>query len=275
MRGRRWMRPGPGRRGRGTPATTPLTVSERLFDTEGMRSEGALARLQEVASRARPVALARERVLPVTEPLQALLPNGLRRGTTVGVGGRGATSFSLALLAGPMAAGSWAAVVGPDGPDQLGLAAAAELGVPLERLVLVTPGPGDDARALATAAAALVDAFDVVLVRPRRRVGASDARRLAARSRERGSVMVVLGGEQVWPEAPDVRLEVTAAAWEGLGAGHGHLRARRATVEATGRRDAARTRRALLWLPAAGGGVAAAGPAPAAARPLGRRREAS
>jgi hypothetical protein len=52
---------------------------------------------------------------------------------------------------------------------------------------------------------------------------------------------------------PDLVLVVTGARWEGLGSGHGHLRVRRVRVEATGRRDAARPRRADLVL---GPGVA-------------------
>src|SRR5438045_2983301 len=104
-----------------------LDLGEQTFDTPEMRSEAATAeavsRLQEVAARARPVALAREHVLPVLEPLQTLLPDGLRRGSTVAVG---STSLALALAAGPSAAGSWTAAAGV---PALGLTAAAELGV--------------------------------------------------------------------------------------------------------------------------------------------------
>src|SRR5690606_31025415 len=60
----------------------------------------------------------------------------------------------------------------------------------------------------------------------------------------------------------ELSLTVVATAWEGLGRGHGHLRARRATVEAGGRRGADRPRRAELWLPGPGGTLAAAPPAP-------------
>jgi hypothetical protein len=214
-----------------------------------MRSQATaeqVSRLQEVAARARPVALAREHVLPVLEPLQPLLPDGLRRGSTVAVGD--ATSLALAVVAGPSAAGSWSAAVGV---SNLGLAAAAELGIALDRFVVVADPPRD---AWATVAATLVDALDVVLVRARHRVAGGDARRLVARARERGAVLVVLGDG--WPEAPDLRVRITQAEWHGIGEGHGHLRARRITVEADGRRAAARPRRAELWLPAAGGGVA-------------------
>jgi hypothetical protein len=224
-----------------------------------MRSEAAVAALQEVAARARPVALAREHLLPVLDPLATILPDGLRRGTTVAVGN--ATSLALALVAGPSAAGSWTAVAGV---SSLGLAAASQLGVALERLVVVADPPS---ASWATVVATLVDAFDVVLVRCRRQVTAADARRLSARARERGAVLVLLGDDRSWPEAPDLRCTITSAAWEGIGVGHGHLQARRVVVETTGRRAASRPRRAELWLPAPGGGVATAEPL-AAVRPL-------
>ena len=238
-----------------------------------MRSEAALTpagsgalapreRLAEVAQRARPVALAREQILPVLPPLEAVLPGGLRRGTTVGVGS--STSLALALLAGPVQAGSWLAAVGV---STLGLAAAAELGVTLDHLVLVADPPNDS---WATTVATLVDAFDAVLVHARRHTKHADARRLAARARERGSVLVVLGGEGTWPEAPDVRLSIVRSEWTGLGDGHGHLRARNVTIEVDGRRGAARPRRVDLWLPAAGGGVAEVEPL-AEVRPFTRR----
>ena len=225
------------------------------------RATGAeLIRLAEIAERARPVALAREQVLPVLPALESVLPGGLRRGSTVTVAG--STSLALALLAGPVQAGSWVATVGV---SSLGLAAASELGVALDRLVLVADPPAD---AWPTVVATLVDAFDVVLVRPRARV--NDARRLAARTRERGAVLVILGDDRAWPEAPEVRLAITASEWFGLGAGYGHLRARRVRVEVDGRRGAARPRSADLWLPAAGGGVEKYEPL-AEVRPFARR----
>src|SRR5205814_8326909 len=118
----------------------------------------------------------------------------------------------------------------------------------------------------ATVAAALLDAVDVVMVAPPGRVRPSDARRLAAKARDRGAVLVPV---TAWPEAADIRLGVVSSTWEGLGAGHGCLRARRMEVVAQGRGAAARERRAWVWLPGAGGRVHAvdggstAGPAPA------------
>jgi hypothetical protein len=108
------------------------------------------------------VVRAGERPLPVLAALEPLLPpGGLRRGSAVAV--RGSASLLLALLAGPSQEGAWCAVVGL---PALGLVAAAEIGVALERLALV-PDPGPD---WAAVAGALLDAVDVVVVAPRGRV---------------------------------------------------------------------------------------------------------
>jgi hypothetical protein len=183
----------------------------------------------------------------VVEALEPLLGEaGLQRGSVVSVvgpAGSGATSLALALVAGPSASGSWVAAVGL---PWLGLPAAVEAGVNLGRLALV---PAPEPAAWAGVVAALVDAFDVVLLRPERRARPADARRLAARARERGAVLVLLGPPGGWHEGPDVVLRIDRTRWEGLGDGHGRLRARRVRVEATGRRRAARPRTADLDLP--------------------------
>lgn len=206
-----------------------------------------VAALSELAGRARPVASADEQVLAVLPALAGLLPGGgLRRGSTVAVSG--STSLALALVAAPTTAGSWCAAVAL---PTLGLLAAAEAGVTAGRLALV-PAPGGE---WAAVVGALLDALDVVVARPPERVRPGDARRLVARARERGSVLVPLGR---W-EGADVRLAVASSQWVGLGQGWGHLRGRRVEVVAEGRGAAARPRRAELWLPAPGGGVLPAG----------------
>lgn len=218
------------------------------------RNPAGLDGLVGLADRARPVALAREQTLPVLAALVGLLPGGaLQRGTTVSVGGEAATTLALSLAAGPSGAGSWVAAVGL---PSLGLAAAAEVGLVLERLVLVRQPPRSS---WGPVVAALVGAFDVVLLTSPHPVSASDTRRLVARSRERGSVLVVLeGAGRVGGLEADLRLRSGSVCWEGLGQGHGHLRARRVTVEASGRRSATRPRRATLWLPGPDGEIAVA-----------------
>ena len=152
--------------------------------------------LSDVAHLTRPLVLARDQTVAMLPGLTGLVPEGgLQRGSTVVVeGGPGATSLALALAAGPSAAGGWVAVVGR--PD-LGLAAAVEAGIVAERLVLVAEPPGDQ---WAAVVAALVGAVDVVLAGPQR-VGAADARRLAARARERGTVLVQIAPRAGSPEA--------------------------------------------------------------------------
>lgn len=222
--------------------------------------------LRLLGDRVRPLAAAGERVLAVPGPLADLLPHrGLQRGTTTATGGVAAVSLALALAGPVTTSGGWVAVVGL---DDLGLLAAVELGVDLERVLLVAdPGPAG----WATTVAALLDAVEVVLVRPPAPVGVSVQRRLTARARERGSVLLQVGGHTgAWAQGPDLVVTASSPRWEGLGDGHGHLRARRVTVAVTGRRGADRPRRAELWLPAPGGGVArvvdrpavGAGPAP-------------
>jgi hypothetical protein len=187
-------------------------------------------------------------LLPVLPALGPLLPHGaLRRGSTVAVAG--STSLLLAVLAGPSLAGSWCAVVGV---PALGLVAAAATGVAVDRLALV-PAPG---REWPSVVAALLDAVDLVVVAPGSPVRAGDARRLAARARQRGSVLVPFGAPPSGWEGADLRLSVEGVEWSGLGDGWGHLRARRALVRCDGRGSAARPRRARLWLPAVDGGIA-------------------
>ncbi len=203
-----------------------------------------------VAAELPALVLAGERLLPVLAPLEALFPaGGLKRGSVVTV--TGSTSLALSLLAAASAQGSWCGAVGL---PSLGLAAAAELGVVLERFPLVPwPGRASGAGGWAWVVAALVDALDVVLARPPSPVKAADARRLTARARERGAVLVVSGTG--WPEAAEVQLTVASSTWDGLGQGHGRLRGRRVEVVAGGRGAAARERRVSLWLPHPEGGI--------------------
>jgi hypothetical protein len=161
-----------------------------------------------------------------------------------------ATSLMLALLAEASQAGSWCAVVGV---PTLGAAAAAELGIALDRLALV-PYPGPE---WVNVVAALVDGVDVVVAAPPGPVAAQVASRLTARARQRGCVLVPL---IPWSGSPasadgrwagtDVVLESVRAVWEGLGQGRGRLRRRRVTISAQGRGAAARRKQVQIWLPA-------------------------
>jgi hypothetical protein len=181
---------------------------------------------------------AAEPLLPVVAGLEELVP-GLRRGSAVSVeGGAGATSLLFALAAGPSRDGGWCAAVGL---PTLGAQAAADAGMALDRLVAV-PRPG---RQWAAVVAALLDGVDLVLLAPP--AGGypeRDVRRLSARARERGAVLLSRGN---WPGAA-LRLTVTGCRWDGIGAGHGHLRGRELELRVDGRGAAARTRRLALRL---------------------------
>lgn len=207
--------------------------------------------LRRVEALSAPDALALTKALPLAEVLQPLVPGGaLQRGTTVGVTGPGGTTLGLALGAAASAAGSWTAVVGI---PALGLAAAGELGLALERVLVVADPP---ASSWATVVAALLDAVDLVIVGRPARLAGSDVRRLQARARERGAVLCTVG--EAWPQPADVRLTVTAARWAGpTGTGSGRLEARQVEVVGGGRGAAARERRLTLWLPGSDGRVAA------------------
>ena len=208
----------------------------------------------DLAAAVAPMTLARERTVPVHDALRPLLP-ALERGRSVGCDGVTATSLALAVAVEATAAGAWLAVV--DVP-WLGVEAAAELGVPLERLVRVDPGHGgQQGRGWAELMAAALDGFELVITRVPARIDAGTVRRVQARVQARGAIVLLVGTSRAW--STDVALRATRSTWEGVADGHGHLRARRVAVEATGRR-VPRPRQAELWLPGPGGRLAAAPP---------------
>jgi hypothetical protein len=189
--------------------------------------------------------------LAVIPALAPVLPEGLRRGSTVSVSG--SVSLVLAMLAAASADGSWCALVGM---PAISAEAAHDHGIDVSRLPMV-PCPGSS---WVTVVGALLDAVDVVVARAPSQLADGDIRRLAARARSRGAVFVPFltdGGR--WPHA-DVRLGIEGGDWSGIGQGYGRLRQRRVTVTARGRGQAARDRSALLWLPTASGGAEAATP---------------
>lgn len=208
-----------------------------------------LQELQRLGAKVRPTGFGGERLLPVTPALQMVLPaGGLTRGSTVVVDAHrssGATTLALELLAGPSQGGSWCAAAGV---LELGALAAAERGIDLARLVIV-PSLGT-ADVWMQVLATLFDAVDAVLFAPRVAIRLSEARRLAARLRDRGSVLVVLDREGKWPGPSDLRCTVTSSQWSGLSRGHGLLAERRYELEVSGRGVAAHLRRAALQLPA-------------------------
>jgi hypothetical protein len=219
------------------------------------RDPEARARLREVARRGQPVVLARDRALTVGGPLGELLPGGaVQRGTVLaveGLRGAGATSLALELAAAVTAIGEWAAAIDLD--DTLGCEAAAAAGVALERFAVVRSVTPDR---WATVVAALLDGVTLVVADAPRHARAGDARRLVARARERGGVLVVLPPQGAhWIGEAALRVTACGGTWSGLSPGAGLLRGRATRVELAGRGRAARGRTAVV----AGEGLARAG----------------
>lgn len=180
---------------------------------------------------------AQPRVMPVPDALAGLFPwGGMRLGSVVSV--QGSASLLFALLSTASAAGVWSAVIGR---VDLGLLAAAEVGVEVRRLALV-PRPGAE---LAAVTSALLDGMELVALAGMERLTTAEVRRLTGRARQRGAVLLPLGD---WPGA-DVRLCCERIEWFGLAAGYGRLRSMRMTVRATGRGASTQTRTVIVDLP--------------------------
>jgi hypothetical protein len=267
----------------------------KLAPSDESRAERAASLLAALAASDAPVRVgwrdrpvADESVLPVSEPLRGLFPEGgLVSGTAISVVDGVVDHVGylpMALLApGPPASDTtvrghvttveteparqerWCAVVGV---PEFGIAAAAGLGVSLERLLLVdNPGPR-----WPEVVAALLGAVDVVLVRPPWGEGRPDAgtvsalnarlrhaaagHRGAAPNRHHGdghrAALLVLGS---W-EGARLRLRTESPTWSGIRDGTGYLQRRRVDALAWGQGAGARPRVARLWLPDADGAVA-------------------
>jgi hypothetical protein len=173
---------------------------------------------------------ARDRVVPVDEPLASLLPDGgFRRGWVVGCEGPAAISLIGATTAAAVRAGSWMLLVGF---PSIGLEALAGHGVPLHRVVAVDPGP--TAHTWAERVIAGIDGFELVVSRPPRGAGRVE-RRVRQRLQARGAVLITIDSSEV---GHDLVVSSGSPEWTGLGRGHGRLVARRVDVAIAGRRVA-------------------------------------
>ena len=169
------------------------------------RDDEARARLQAVAARAQPLVAAGDRRLPVAGLLGELLPaGGVQRGSTVAVDGppgSGSTTVALTLAAAATSAGEWAAVVDP----RSGAARSAR--APRPRPAWSSSGWRSCGACRPTGGARwsrrLLDGITVVVAAVPPHVRLGDARRLVARARERGAVLVAFGA---WPVEAAVRV---------------------------------------------------------------------
>lgn len=216
----------------GEAASAGLTREQRL---EYLRRRiAAVPARGEVVARSGPGSEA-GRILPVPEPLAALLPRGgLVRGSVVSMSG--AASLLSGLVASVTASGGHVAVLGHPG---FGVLAAVEMGAQLRRLALV-PEPGPDPVEIA---AVLLDGMDlVVLGLGGAAVSPSRARAVIARARSRGATLVVTDGH--WGGA-EVHLDARVRGYGGVGCaadgGGGRLRSVRLAVRAQGRAFQPRT----------------------------------
>jgi len=194
---------------------------------------------------------ARDRTIPVDEPLASMLPDGgLLRGRVVGCSGPAAVSLAGAIVAGAARAGSWLLLLGV---PSVGLEALAELGVPLDRVVSVDTdaSPATWAERLAVA----TDGFELIVTTPPRGADRVE-RKVRQRVQARGAVVLTVGGR---PLGHDLTFTSGSPRWVGIGRGHGRLVARQVDVELGGRRIPRPVRR-TLWLPGPDGRVQAVAP---------------
>lgn len=194
-----------------------------LTPIRSMQGSSSVPRHPRGEPAAGPRAAVSDRYLPVPDALIPLIPfGGLRRGSVARV--EGSASLLLGLAAAACRDGAWCVVLGL--PD-LGLAAAAEIGLPLDRVALV-PKPGADTPAVLAAA---IDGFDVVVVGNVPHLVDRDRRQLSSRLRHREAVLL---STQPWPGA-ELVLSVTESRWTGVGEGDGSLRGRELGVRVGGR----------------------------------------
>jgi hypothetical protein len=196
-------------------ASTPRIAATRVVDTRVGELQARIRSMQATKLDAR--------LIPTHPAIAGLLPGGgLHQGTAYSIDG--SAMLLMTLLAAPSAAGAWCGVVGV---PEFGVEAAQKFGIDLERLVLV-PHPADQ---WLTVTAAIADVMSVVVTRPPRRATESSVARLAARLRQRGATLLVLGP---WPST-SAMLSISHGQWHGIGNGHGHLAAREVTVTVTDR----------------------------------------
>lgn len=216
-------------------------AAELLADRERRQTE-----LRAVAGRVQSTSvLASQRPRPVNGPFAQLFPNGLRPGTSVAVRAArpsleaAALRNAITLAAGVVPVDGWVSAVGV---SSMGVLAAAEAGLALDRLVFLAAPES----VWGTVAVAAVDAFDVIVLNVPKRPKLAEVRRLTGRARERGTTVIACGpGVAEW--GGEARIVTSGVEWSGLGDGHGALRSCKVRVDLDGR-GSVRARQALLEL---------------------------
>lgn len=163
--------------------------------------------------------------LPVGSVLSGLFPaGGLERGHIYGCRGDASLSLLYALIARATQVGSWVATINL---FSLGLMSAREHGVALQRMLCINAGTHSPT--WTQVVGACVDGIDVVVLHAPQ-CSLHDARRIEARLKTHGSVLIIVGDPGVF--SPAVVLATRTTRWEFST----HASRRDVEVVATGRR---------------------------------------
>jgi len=175
--------------------------------------------------------------LPVPLELRAMFPEGgLVRGRTVLCSGDAAVAMALRVVSSATQAGSWLGIVGV---HNVGVQAASEHGVALQRVVFVQPASSSRTEWVSTVAAA-ADGFDVLMLEVPRGITEADARRVQTRIQARRNALVLVGAmhqsavQSVFQ--PDVIMNTATTQWHGIERGAGYVQGRDVQVAVSGRR---------------------------------------
>ena len=184
--------------------------------------------------------------LAVADDVRELLPDsGLVRGRIVRCSGDAGLSLALSLCSLATQQGSWLGVVGV---DHLGLLAAVEHGVALERTVLVHPPK--TSREWSITVAAAIEGLDLLIVAVPERLSVNDARRVQTRLQSRRAVMIIVdntvlsqsrsmnGSNEAQQFLADIVLDTKTKSWSGVDKGAGYLQHRDVRIRVSGRRVA-------------------------------------
>ena len=174
--------------------------------------------------------------LPVPSELRAMFPEGgLVRGRTVLCSGDAAVAMALRVVSSATQAGSWLGIVGV---HNVGVQAASEHGVALQRVVFVQPA--SSRTEWVNTVAAVADGFDVLMLEVPHGITEADARRVQTRIQARRNALVLIGGTQQSAVQsvfqPDVIINTATTKWYGIERGAGYVQGRDVQVAVSGRR---------------------------------------
>jgi len=160
---------------------------------------------------------------------------GLVRGRTVLCSGDAAVAMALRVVSRATQAGSWLGIVGV---HNIGVQAASEHGVALQRVVFVQPASGRTE--WVNTVAAVADGFDVLMLEVPRGITEADARRVQTRIQARRNALVLIEVTQQSAVRsvfqPDVIMNTATTQWHGIERGAGHVQGRDVQVAVSGRR---------------------------------------